>query len=180
MLLPGDFIEKKGLQNTSPSMREPPNALQNGSLWNPKWLPTTKYKTKISTNHQIRAVYKIYSKKVAPSRRRKCPKQTVWDMLNPAFCRETIRNPCCGLRTPVISPPRLFLWHVLACPSTSMKTFRPWDCHYLAAVADEFPKMCMVLIIVPIYFLIFQLLVWCSCSAPTCPDGFQNENAFRL
>jgi len=62
MVLPGDFVEKRGLQNTSRSKREPPNTLQNGSLWNPKWLPTTEYKTKIIKNHQIRAVYKIDSK----------------------------------------------------------------------------------------------------------------------
>ena len=79
-VLTGDFVEKRGLQNTNPSRRMAPNALQNTSLGNPKWLPTTKYKTKIIKNHQIRAVYKIDWKKVAPSKARKCPKQALWGM----------------------------------------------------------------------------------------------------
>ena len=58
IVLTGDFVEKRGLQNTSPSKRVPPNALQNASLWNPKWLPTTKYKTKIIKNHQIKRTWK--------------------------------------------------------------------------------------------------------------------------
>ena len=41
-VLTGDFVEKGSLQNTSPSKRVPPNSLQNRSLRNPKWLPTTK------------------------------------------------------------------------------------------------------------------------------------------
>ena len=65
-VLAGDFVEKRGLQNTNPSRRVPPNALQNASPWNPKWLPTTKYKTKIIKNHQIRAVYKIDCRKNCP------------------------------------------------------------------------------------------------------------------
>ena len=65
-VLTGDFVEKRGLQNTNPSRRMAPNALQNISLGKPKWLPTTKYKTKIIKNHQIRAVYKIDWKKSLP------------------------------------------------------------------------------------------------------------------
>ena len=65
-VLTGDFVEKRGLQNTNPSRRVPPNALQNASPWNPKWLPTTKYKTKIIKNHQVRAAYKIDSRKSCP------------------------------------------------------------------------------------------------------------------
>ena len=88
-VLTGYFVEKRGLQNTNPSRRMAPNALQNTSLGNPKWLPTTKYKTKIIKNHQIRAVYKIDWKKVAPSKARKCPKQALWGMSRLVFCRES-------------------------------------------------------------------------------------------
>ena len=162
MLLPGDFVEKKGLQNTSPSTR-----LQN----------TTQRSVQPPNKGSLQNIFKkkLPLPGVVSVQNRPCG---ICSILR--FVEKPIRNPCCGLQTPVISPPRLFLRHVLACPSTSMKTFRPWDCHYLAAVADEFSKMCMVLIILPTYFLIFQLLVWCSCSALTRPDGFQNENAFRL
>ena len=73
-VLTGDFVEKRGLQNTNPSRRMAPNALQNTSLGNPKWLPTTKYKTKITKNHQIRAVYKIDWKKSCPFQGSKVPK----------------------------------------------------------------------------------------------------------
>ena len=70
----GDFVEKSGLQNTIPSKRVSPNAPENGSLWNPKWLPTTQYKTRIIKNYQIRVFYKIDLKKNALPRCRKCPK----------------------------------------------------------------------------------------------------------
>ena len=73
-VLTGDFVEKRGLQNTNPSRRVAPNALQNTSLGNPKWLPTTKYKTKIMKNHQIRAVQKIDWEKSCPFQGLKVPK----------------------------------------------------------------------------------------------------------
>ena len=53
------FCREKGVQNTNPSERWPPNGLQNGSLRNPKWLPTIKYKTGIIQNQEILAFYKI-------------------------------------------------------------------------------------------------------------------------
>jgi hypothetical protein len=65
-VLRGNFVEKRGLQNTNLSRRMTPNTLQNTSLRNPKWLPTTKYKTKIIKNHRKRTVYKIDWKKNCP------------------------------------------------------------------------------------------------------------------
>ena len=67
-MLTGDFVKKRDLQNTNPSRRVAPNALQNTNLGNPKWVPTTEYKIKIIKNHQIRAVYKIDWKTIAPSK----------------------------------------------------------------------------------------------------------------
>jgi hypothetical protein len=88
MLGAGDFVEKSGLQNTIPSKRVSPNAPDNGSLWNPKWLPTTQYKTRIIKNYQIRDFFlQNRSKKNAPPRPGVVivQKQALWDMFNPVF-----------------------------------------------------------------------------------------------
>jgi len=88
-VLTGDFVKKRGLQNLNPSRRMALNALQNTNLGNPKCLPTTEYKTKIIKNHQIRAVYKIDWKTIAPSKAWKCPKQGLWGMFRFVFCKES-------------------------------------------------------------------------------------------
>ena len=56
------FCREKGSTEYKSIQERAPKHTTKWSLWNPKWLPTTKYKTKIITNHQVRAVYKIDSK----------------------------------------------------------------------------------------------------------------------
>ena len=173
LLISGDgssrwFCREKGsTEYKSILERGPPKCTTKWKSLEPTQNGCPLQKTKIIKNHQIRAVYTInFQKKLPDSRCRKCPREALWDILNPVFCRETIRNPCCGLRTLVFSPPRLFAWHVLACPSSSMRTIRPWCCHYLAAIVDEFGHdalMCTALI-TPSTYCISHIKIVQTCS----------------
>ena len=172
LLISGDgssrwFCREKGsTEYKSILERGPPKCTTKWKSLEPTQNGCPLQKTKIIKNHQIRAVYTInFQKKLPDSRCRKCPREALWDILNPVFCRETIRNPCCGLRTLVFSPP-LFAWHVLACPSSSMRTIRPWCCHYLAAIVDEFGHdalMCTALI-TPSTYCISHIKIVQTCS----------------
>ena len=80
-----EFVEKESteymfIQETSP------HALQNGTLWQPKWMPTTKYKTIINKKYQIWLSTK-WIQKSSPSTRRQRPKQV---RCKPPVCPRSI------------------------------------------------------------------------------------------
>ena len=94
-------IEKRGVQNTSPAKRWPPNALQNGSLWNPK---------RLAAHYKIQNWHHYHHSKPGNMsllhnrleqiislpggvnvQKRLCMICSIQFNL---FCRETFRNPC--------------------------------------------------------------------------------------
>ena len=88
------FCREKGSTEYKSIQERAPKHTTKWSLWNPKWLPTTKYQNKDHYEPPSKGCLQNRFKNIAPSRCRKCPKQALWDMLKPVFCIEATRNPC--------------------------------------------------------------------------------------